>query len=124
MGEVPLFPFGHGLSYTTFSYGAVTATKDAVSLYVTNTGTRSGAEVPQLYLGYPPSSGEPPKVLRGFDKVTLAPAESKKVVFPLTSFDVSVWDTAHHQYVVVPGNFTVYVGASSSDIRQMSSFQV
>ena len=67
------------MSYTTFDFSGIKATQDSVSLTVTNNGTVRGAEVIQLYLGYPPSAGEPPKVLRGFSKVELQPGASKTV---------------------------------------------
>ena len=67
------------MSYTTFDFSDIKATQDSVSLTVTNNGTVSGAEVAQLYLGYPPSAGEPPKVLRGFSKVKLQPGASTTV---------------------------------------------
>ena len=67
------------MSYTTFDFSGIKATQDSVSLTVKNNGTVPGAEVAQLYLGYPPSAGEPPKVLRGFSKVELQPGASKTV---------------------------------------------
>ncbi|KAH3744391.1 glycoside hydrolase superfamily [Pelomyxa schiedti] len=122
-GQVPLFPFGHGLSYTSFEYTAITASNTGVSATVTNTGSRGGAEVVQLYIGFPSSAGEPPQVLRGFEKVTLAAGESTQVSFTLTpSKDLSTWDVESHSFVQQRGTFKAYVGASSRDIRLTASF--
>ena len=121
-GVAPKFCFGHGLSYTTFEYGAIrTAAANGgnttVSVDVTNTGDVAGAEVVQLYLTFPSSAGEPPRQLRGFEKLHFVPAEKKMVVFTLTSLDRSVWDVATHRWKGVAGSFGVLVGASVCDIR-------
>ena len=110
------------MSYTTFDFSGIKATQDSVSLTVTNNGTVGGAEVAQLYLGYPPSAGEPPKVLRGFEKVMLAPGAKAQVEFPLTSWSTSIWDVSTHAWSPVKGLFDVWVGSSSRDIRLTSKF--
>nr|BFE58803.1 hypothetical protein GCM10020063_033290 [Dactylosporangium thailandense] len=116
----PLFPFGHGLSYTTFTYSNLTvATPDAtgrvaVAFDVTNTGTRAGAEVPQVYVGQPASTGEPPKNLRGFAKVSLAAGQTQRVTVTLDARSFQTWGTA---WTTTAGTHQVYVGASSRDIR-------
>ncbi|KAH3745640.1 glycoside hydrolase superfamily [Pelomyxa schiedti] len=121
--EVPQFPFGHGLSYTTFGYSSLSANNTAVSFTVTNTGSVTGAEVAQVYVGFPPSSNEPPKVLRGFSKVTLAPGKSIDITLPLNPpKDLSIWSTIAHDFVQVTGQFAVYVGSSSRDIRLKGVF--
>jgi beta-glucosidase len=117
----PLYPFGFGLSYTTFDisnlqlssdtmskHGSITATAD-----VTNTGSRTGDEVVQLYIHDPVASIEQPvRRLRGFERVTLAPNETKTVTFRLDRSDVGFYDNAGH-FVVEPGAIDVYVGDSS-----------
>eukprot|EP00041_Stephanoeca_diplocostata_P029361 m.864407 g.864407 ORF g.864407 m.864407 type:complete len:703 (-) comp23547_c0_seq10:3243-5351(-) len=113
----PAFPFGHGLSYTTFRFTGLKVAKTGVSFTLTNDGHVDGAEVPQLYLGFPSSAGEPPKQLKGFKKTVLASQESATVNIPLRERDFSIWDTAKHAWTVVSGVFQVYVGASSRDIR-------
>lgn len=126
------FPFGHGLSYTTFAYSSSPpppAGRDGSapplgvgyngSFVLTNTGKVAGAEVAQMYLAFPPQAGEPPKVLRRFKKVALQPGASATVEFdPLVAFDFSVWDTtgAVHGWKVVPGDYTVMIGTSSRDL--------
>eukprot|EP00052_Salpingoeca_macrocollata_P017874 m.146254 g.146254 ORF g.146254 m.146254 type:complete len:696 (-) comp20527_c1_seq1:51-2138(-) len=121
---VPAFPFGHGLSYTTFEYSSITASASSVSVTVKNTGSVAGAEVPQLYISFPASAGEPPQVLRGFSKVMLAPGQATTVTFPLTSRDLSIWDISTHSWAAVKGSFTAAVGSSSRDLRQHASFTV
>jgi len=116
------FPFGHGLSYTTFAYSGLTASKTAVSCKITNTGKVTGAEVPQLYLAYPASAAEPPKVLRGFSKVSLAAGASATVTFPLKAADMSIWDVTTHGWKYVTGTYGVVVGSSSRDIRLNGTF--
>jgi beta-glucosidase len=125
-GIQPLFPFGHGLSYTTFKYSnlqvvsAASATGLAqVSFDLTNTGKTAGAEVPQLYVGAPADNyaGEPLSQLRGYTRVALAPGESRHVTLAVNSRAVSYWDSASHNWVVENGCHPVLVGSSSRDIR-------
>lgn len=113
----PKYPFGHGLSYASFEYSGMKVDGLSVSFAVKNTGTVAGAEIPQLYLGFPSAAGEPPQLLRGFEKVMLAPGEARTVTFPLDSGSLSVWDASVHGWVPVQGTFRVNVGASSRDIR-------
>ncbi|PRX45364.1 beta-glucosidase-like glycosyl hydrolase [Prauserella shujinwangii] len=121
-GSDPLFPFGFGLSYSAFAYdglrvspptadGAVTVTAD-----VTNTGERAGAEVAQLYLSHPEPDGEPPRVLRGFDRLELAPGETGQARFVLDARAFSHWDTGSHRWVRSAGEYTLSVGGSSRDL--------
>jgi len=125
-GQQPLFPFGHGLSYTTFDYGRAKISAPNrhdrrgtwnVSVRVTNTGTRAGAEVAQLYVGFPSSAGEPPKQLKAFEKVELGRRQSTTVTFRLTRRDLSSWSTRQHRWVTHPGSYRVMIGSSSRDIR-------
>lgn len=122
----PLFPFGHGLSYTTFQYFdlhvVATGTDVHITFRVQNTGSRRGQETPQLYVGFPSSAEEPPKQLRGFNKLTLAPGDIEHVTFTLLPHHLSIWNTHDHKWDVVKGKFHVYVGASSRDIRLVGSF--
>eukprot|EP01130_Rhizamoeba_saxonica_P003642 TRINITY_DN1517_c0_g1_i1.p1 TRINITY_DN1517_c0_g1~~TRINITY_DN1517_c0_g1_i1.p1 ORF type:complete len:566 (-),score=128.00 TRINITY_DN1517_c0_g1_i1:45-1742(-) len=121
----PLFPFGHGLSYTTFEYtnielmGDITQGMMVVLATIKNTGSVFGSEVAQLYLGYPPSAGEPPKVLRGFEKVHLNPSESATISFSIYSRDISIWENG---WKVVNGKFNLFIGSSSRDLRLNTTF--
>ncbi|WP_158839387.1 glycoside hydrolase family 3 C-terminal domain-containing protein [Saccharothrix deserti] len=120
-GTTPLFPFGHGLSYTTFRYGglAVTSSGDevTVSFDVTNTGGRAGSAVPQVYVGHPADAGEPPRQLRGFTKVGLAAGATTRVSVDLDRRSFAIWDPAERSFRVPPGSHTIAVGESSRDIR-------
>ncbi len=118
----PLFPFGYGLSYTTFAFSdlhvspgpATSLGTIKVAATVTNTGTRAGSEVAQLYVGDPASTGEPPRQLRGFQTVRLAPGRSARVHFTLTGQDLSWYDGTNGTWVVSPGTYRLYVGDSSA----------
>jgi beta-glucosidase len=117
-GIEPLFPFGYGLSYTTFRYAdlAVTPQGDGarVRFTLTNTGDRPGAEVGQVYVGFPPADGEPPRQLKGFDKVALDPGESKPVTVDLDARSFSHWGGSG--WVTTPGCYAIAVGGSSRDL--------
>ncbi|SDG45472.1 beta-glucosidase [Lentzea fradiae] len=120
-GVAPMFPFGHGLGYTTFAYSGLSLTRSAdavtASFTVRNTGSRRGSAVPQLYLGYPGAAGEPPRQLRDFAKVVLDPGASTRVTMTLDQRAFALWDTAERTFRVPAGGFTVSVGASSRDLR-------
>jgi beta-glucosidase len=118
------FPFGHGLSYTKFTYSGLTASSSSVTVTVTNTGSVAGAEVAQLYLDFPATAGEPPLQLKGFEKVVLAPGAKQTVTFPLNGRSISIWDVQTHAWAHVPGQFGVMVGSSSEDIRSTGTFTV
>jgi beta-glucosidase len=121
----PLFPFGHGLSYTTFSYSGLQVSKTksgaSVTMTITNTGTRAGAEVDQVYLAAPAAAGEPPKQLKGYQKVFLNPGQAASVTVPLDSRAFAQWDTTKHTWLITPGTYQILVGSSSRDIRVQSS---
>jgi beta-glucosidase len=130
-GIEPLFPFGHGLSYTTFEWAdaRIEAAADPadwrVSLTVRNTGSRAGAEVVQLYVA-PPGKAvpRPPKELRGFARVELAPGESRRIEIPLPRRSLAYWDTDARSWRVEDGEHRFLLGASSRDIRLQGAFQV
>ena len=128
----PLFPFGHGLSYTTFAYGtpvasSKTITADGniqVSLTVKNTGAVAGKEIVQLYIGDEKASvPRPVKELKGFQKVELLPGEEKEVVFTITDNDLKFFDAAAHAWKAEPGKFKAYIAASATDVRSTVTFE-
>jgi len=126
-GIQPLFPFGYGLSYTSFGYSAlsVTATSSGatVSFTVTNTGKRQGSEVAQVYVGAPAASGEPPKQLKGFQKVSLEPGASTRVTLSLDSRAFQQWSTSTHTWTTTHGTYTLMVGGSSATLPLKASIQ-
>jgi beta-glucosidase len=148
--ETPLFPFGYGLSYTDFAFSHLKVTPKAVqnstsnpgatscdcngesgnqvtvSATVTNTGTVAGSDVAQLYLSDPSSAGEPPRQLKGFQKVTLKPGQSTTVHFSLNGEDLSYWNDAANGWVLPDGHFGVEVGDASAtaDLPLQGSFTV
>jgi beta-glucosidase len=112
--ETPLFPFGYGLSYTRFTFSKPRVSgrggRFAVSVTARNTGRRSGSDVVQLYVGDPSADGEPPRQLEGFQRVTLGPGHSARVVLDLTPRDLSVW---LGRWVARRGRYQLYIGDSS-----------
>jgi beta-glucosidase len=115
-GKEPLFPFGFGLSYTTYSYSELKTRlgkETRVSFNVTNTGKRAGAEIVQVYVSLPPSVGEPPKRLVAWDKIRLAPGETRAVTLKIEPQYLSIFNTGKKDWELVPGDYTVLVGASS-----------
>lgn len=129
----PTFPFGHGLSYTTFQYGKASIDKTrgkkgdtfTISVPVTNTGKREGSEIVELYISDSKASVDRPvKELKGFSKVALAPGETKTVTFEISEPDLSFFDADKHSWVCEPGEFRALIGASSADIRTKVSFNV
>jgi beta-glucosidase len=143
----PLFPFGYGLSYTTFSYTNLAITihnKPADTVYigdqykffskhavdvefdVSNTGSRAGKEIVQLYLGLPsaPDVSQPPQELKHFAKIPLQPGQTAHVRFELDGQSLACWDDNYYAWTVLPGTYRVMVGASSRDTPLEGSFTV
>lgn len=127
----PLFAFGHGLSYTSFAYDNLAISPNrarltgdsnltfVVDLDVTNTGNFAGGEAVELYVGMPSTDElpEPPRQLKGFQKVYLEPGETSHLQFVLDTRSLSHWETAAHDWAITPGRYKVMVGSSSRDIR-------
>lgn len=125
-GIDPLFPFGHGLSYTTFTYGAPTISstvlsepnKITITVPVTNSGSMEGAEIVQAYIHDEESRlPRPEKELQAFDKVFLKPGETKDATLTLDKYSVGYYDATLKAWIAEAGVFQVLVGASSVDIR-------
>lgn len=129
----PLFPFGHGLSYTTFAYSKPSADKKVITsddnitftVAVRNTGDREGQEVVQLYISDLKSSlPRPVKELKGFKKVRLAPGEEKEVSFTIAKDAFSFYDDSKGEWVIEPGKFEAHVAASAGDVRGTVVFEL
>jgi len=129
----PLFPFGFGLSYTSFDFSNLTVTPQitsqagpiTVGFDVKNTGARAGAEVAQIYVGDPSATvARPVKELKGFSRIILAPGESRHVTVALDRRSLAYWDTNTHNWKVDPGKFVVYVGDSSQNVPLQQSSKV
>ncbi|KAI1637807.1 glycosyl hydrolase family 3 N terminal domain-containing protein [Biscogniauxia mediterranea] len=146
-GIEPRYEFGYGLSYTNFTYSDIfvdgqpfsgPATGDVIpggradlwetvmtiTVTITNSGDVQGAEVAQLYVGFPESAAAPPKQLRGFEKIALDAGASNNVAFEIKRRDLSIWDTVQQNWVLPAGTFTFNVGSSSRDIRQTGEITV
>lgn len=135
----PRFEFGYGLSYTTFDYSSLSISAHGVRkcfstsldelwqvvakvhVSIVNSGNIDGHEIAQLYVGIP---GAPPKQLRGFEKFGLKAGQSGRATFELTRRDLSQWDVVQQKWVLLPGDYKIYVGASSRDIRLTGSIVV
>jgi beta-glucosidase len=129
----PLYAFGHGLSYTTFSYANLRTSAESVgatdtvmvSIDVTNSGKRAGDEVVQMYVEHVGSSvPRPIRDLRGYRRLTLAPGETKTVTLPLAISSLAYWDESGHRWVVEPDQLRIHIGASSADLRLNKTIQV
>ena len=129
-GQEPLFPFGHGLSYGEYEYGQVRADHDQatgaipVTVQVTNTGARPGAEVVQLYVAAPPAAGQPPRQLKGFAKVRLDPGATTEVTLRLDPGDLAAYDEPSGTWVTHPGRYELLAGRSSRDIRGRATVEL
>ncbi len=151
----PRYYFGYGLSYTTFSFSTLLIAKASEGHYlnyrrrrtspylntdlsrfydpvytitftVTNTGSMDGSEVAQLYLSFPEEAAEPPKVLRGFERIYLEARESKTVTSALTQRDISYWNVVNQKWTVATGTYTVSIStsANNADIKLQGSFSI
>jgi beta-glucosidase len=126
----PLFPFGFGLDYTTFNYTAMRLRAGGgghlatVTFAVTNAGKVKGADVPQLYVGDPSSTGEPPWQLKGFQRVTLAPGDSTRVTLPIDARALSWWNTRTNAWTVSSGCYTIALGHNERDLVAQSVLAV
>ena len=124
-GVKPAFPFGYGLSYTTFEYSGLKADETGVTLTVTNTGSAAGAEIVQLYVAKPDAKVfRPEQELKGFAKVSLAPGESKTVTIALDDKAFRYWNVKTNAWEVEGGSYQLRVGASSVDIRLTADITV
>jgi beta-glucosidase len=129
----PLFPFGHGLSYTSFEYSNLKLSSDqvnsagqvAISVDIKNTGARAGDEVAQLYVHAQKSRvRRPAKELRGFCRVTVNPGHTKTVTFELAAAQLAFYDVTVHGFVVDPGRYDLLIGSSSDEIRVKAEIEV
>jgi beta-glucosidase len=114
-----LFPFGFGLSYTTYAYSGLSVTQGdglSVSFTVKNTGRRAGTEIAQVYTSFPDAAGEPPKRLIGWARVDLAPGESKPVTIAIPQDRYTVYDETSDSWKLVPGSYTIMAGSSSQTL--------
>jgi beta-glucosidase len=126
MKQKPLFPFGYGLSYTTFKYGNLKIAQPRinagqivnVSVDVTNTGNYDGEEVVQLYASFPDSKVSRPVIaLKGFERVVVKKGATVTVTIPLDANELMYWNEDSHAFVLEPGKVQLLIGASSADIR-------
>ena len=129
----PLFPFGHGLGYTQFRYGALRLAEKQIAatgtltaeIEIENIGQQAGDEVVQLYThAIAPAVKRPARELRGFSRISLQPGEKKTVCFTVPGDKLAFWDEKTHAFVTTPGAYEILVGASSADIRAQSPFTV
>jgi beta-glucosidase len=117
----PLFPFGFGLSYTSFAFsgltvGALSGGNASVGVTVKNTGSRAGTDVAQLYVGDPASTGEPPHQLKGFQRVTLNAGQSQTLNFTVSQHDLAYWNNSTSQWTTPAGSYQVLLGDSSRNL--------
>ena len=122
-----LFPFGYGLSYTTYSYSNLKLTpgdKVHLTFTVTNTGARAGAEIAEVYAALPESAGEPPKRLVGWSKVKLNAGESKEVAIEIVPDYLSIFNVERNAWQLIPGDYTFLVGGSSQSLALKESISL
>ncbi len=119
-----LFPFGYGLSYTSFKYSGLRVSSDGASVSFTlkNEGKRKGAEVAEVYAAIPEAAGEPWKRLVGWQKVELTPGESRELTVPTEALPMSIWDEGTKKFVMTPGAYKVMVGGSSAELPLVGGF--
>jgi beta-glucosidase len=128
MHQQPLFPFGYGLSYTSFAFSGLHVSRSGtgytVTARVTNTGSRSGAEVAQLYVGSPASANEPVRQLKGYAKVSLKAGQSSVVRMNLPRSALAAWNSAETGWTVAGGTYRLYVGDSSRHLPLQAAISV
>lgn len=131
--DMPLYPFGHGLAYTGYDYGhfkipnsaKTTDARIPVTFSLTNTGEREGAEVAQLYVSPPPGATNSPQLeLKGFDRISLRPQESKTVTFQLSPQQLATYNPRKSAWEIHPATYQIKIGASSTDIRGQGSLHL
>ena len=125
--KVPLFPFGHGLSFTTYAYSGMHASggqKPQVVFTLKNTGARAGIEIAQVYATLPASAGEPPKRLVAWQPVELQAGESKTVTLAIDPFHLSIFNETSDAWQLVPGDYKVWVGASSRNLLLSATMRI
>lgn len=118
------YPFGHGLSYTNFAYSNPVIDIKGVTLTITNTGERDGAETPQIYVEFPAEANAISPVLAGFEKVFLKAGESKEVFIPFTENTFSSYDILTHKKVVVSGKYSIHVAKSSQNVVHITQINI
>jgi beta-glucosidase len=110
-----LFAFGHGLSYTSFAYSDIKATADGVTFTLRNVGKRAGTEIAQIYAGLPAAASEPPRRLVGWEKVTLAPGETKTLTVKIDRQFLTIFNESKDGWELIPGDYKFSVGGSSAN---------
>jgi beta-glucosidase len=127
-GVRPLFPFGYGLSYTTFQLSGLTVSRAGSAVVarfaVTNTGPVAGTATPEIYLSYPPRVGEPPRQLRAFRTVSLRSGQRRTVTVTLPRSDLEYWDSAGNRWVLAAGSYGVFVGTSAQDLPLRATLSI
>jgi beta-glucosidase len=123
-GKPPLFPFGFGLSYTTYAYSDLKVTPASVTFSVKNTGARAGAETAQIYATLPSAAGEPFHRLVAWQKVDLAAGETKSVTLALDPHYLSIFNADRNAWELLPGSYTVYAGGSSRDLPLHAAMEI
>lgn len=127
VGTTPAYAFGHGLGYTTWEYDAVTATPEAVTVRVRNTGTRTGSDTVQIYLAPEPVPGAPERPARwlaGFARVTAGPGESVELTVPVEHRAYQVWDEETYGWTTVPGTYGIQAARSLADVRATATVEI
>lgn len=119
----PSYPFGHGLSYTKFSYSDLAIHGNKISFKVKNIGKYDGDDIPQLYLSFPVEANTPPLQLKGFKKTKmLGPGDSETIEYTVSNELLQIWSVEKHDWQIIPGKYGVSIGASSGDLRLVGTY--